>query len=197
MKHFSALMTMLFCILISGHIYGQAAGENYFARGTKVNAIYLENYNSLDDDREITLTQLNAESGSYLPYGFSLNGNLYLLMAQGERILEDTQPQEKLEANTFGGGFSGFLRWDFLRYKGHSLFVESGVGMVFTTEDLPPGGTFWNFTRRRGAGAAIRVHQDARLLLGWRDMHISNGKGFGHPRNPSYDATSFYVGLRF
>lgn len=158
-------------------------------------AAYLEYYDSIDDDRDISILQLNGEAGLYLRYGLSLNGNAYLFLSRGRRIPDDVKPPVELDADVIGTGFNGFIRWDFLRWGGHSLFVEGGAGMVFTADDFPPGGTPWNFSRRRGLGASIRLMK-VRLLAGWREMHISNGKGFGHPRNPAYDATGFYIGLR-
>lgn len=173
-----------------------SCSADLFANGSMIIAAYLEHYNSLDEDRDISITQVNVETGFYLLYGLSLNGNAYLFLAQGERIPDNVEPPVELNADVAGTGFNGFVRWDFLRLNGHSLFVEAGAGMVFTTDDFPPGGTSWNFSRRHGFGASIRLNK-TRIVAGWRDMHISNGKGFGHPRNPAFDGRGFYIGLRF
>jgi hypothetical protein len=203
MKHLIILLIIILTALSFSSINAQDKpskvypAKDMFAKGSKVITTYIEFYNSKDSDRDISLIQLNAEAGYYFLRGLSINGSLYLLFSNGHRIPDDVQPQVELNANAFGGGFSGFLRWDVLRFFSHSLFVDAGVGMVFTSKDFPPGGTCWNFTKRYGLGVTIGVNENTKVIVGWRDMHISNGKGFGHPKNPSYDSNGPYLGLRF
>jgi hypothetical protein len=119
--------------------------------------------------------------------------NAYVMRAAGHRVLD----LRNLEVDTYGIGFAGFLRLDVFDFGFHSLFADGGVGMVFTTDAFPPEGTKWNFVQRYGGGLSVHLHEDASLVIGWRHMHVSNGKGFGHPRNPSYDGDGLFAGLRF
>ncbi len=203
MKHFNILLTGILCITTLNDISaqnglsGKNSSKNMFAKGAKTWAAYIEYYDSQDSDRDISIVQLNAETGFNLFRGFSINGNAYLMLTSGQRTLEDSIPVIKQKADVFGAGFLGFLRWDVLRIQSHSLFVDAGAGMVFTNNAFPPGGTVWNFTQRYSLGLAIGLNENAKVLLGWRHIHISNGKGFGHPKNPAYDGNGPYLGLRF
>lgn len=169
------------------------AGKPLFKRGSVVHGAYVEHYNSTDDDRNISVTQFNTEMAYFVLDRVSVISNAYLMVARGHRSV----PLKELDARRYGVGFAGFVRADVFEFKYHSIFVDAGVGMVFTNESFPPSGTVWNFTRRYGGGIAIKLEPDVRLIIGWRDMHISNGKGFGHPKNPAYDSNGLFAGLRF
>lgn len=205
MKNLHFILTAVSAIILIGSITAAAqdtAGHNaksndLFRKCSRAGAIYLEHFNSADEDRDISILQLNAEAGYYILRGLSLNGNAYLFMANGKRILEDAQPPVELNSDVQGAGLNGFIRWDVIRISSHSLYLEAGAGMVFTTKNFPPGGTPWNLTRRHGFGMSFRLTQHTRILMGWRSMHISNGKGFGHPQNPAYDGSGLYLGFRF
>jgi len=170
-----------------------ATSKPFFSRGSAVHGTYLEHYFSEDADRHISVTQLNTEMAYFIWNRLSIMTNAYLLIAKGHRIVEF----QDLDSDRYGVGFAGFVRVDLFNFRFHSLFVDLGYGMVFTDKSFPPGGTKWNFTRRYGCGLTIKINTDAGLIIGWRFMHISNGKGFGHPRNPSLDSNGLFGGLRF
>lgn len=73
-------------------------------------------------------------------------------------------------------------------------FVEGAFGAVYTSEDFPPDGTKWNYTQRYGVGLDVRVSEQIELALGYRHMHLSNGKGLG-PQNPSYDGDGLVLAV--
>jgi len=170
-----------------------ASAKPFFARGSVVHGAYLERYFSENADRHISVTQLNVEMAYFILNGLSFLTNAYFLVAEGHRIVEF----QNLESERLGAGFAGFARLDVFDFRFHSLFFEVGYGMVFTNKGFPPQGTRWNFTRRYGGGLTIKIDPDARLVIGWRRMHVSNGKGFGHPQNPAYDGNGLFAGLRF
>lgn len=165
----------------------------FFGSGSIVHGAYIEHYSSEDADRNISVTQLNTEMAYFVWNRFSVITNAYLMVAKGHR----TANFQDFDSNRYGVGFAGFVRADVFDFKYHSFFVDLGVGMVFTNKDFPPSGTPWNFTRRYGGGIAIKIDRDMRLVIGWRDMHVSNGKGFGHPKNPAFDSNGLFAGLRF
>jgi hypothetical protein len=84
-------------------------------------------------------------------------------------------------------------RWHFIRRRNWSLFVDGGVGILGTTNNVPPSGTNFNFTPQVGGGATIRLAQQRRLLLGLRWHHISNADL--SENNPGQNAVLGYVGL--
>lgn len=89
MKQFNILLTAILFVVLSSSINAQdklsnkVSSKDMFAKGSKVLAVYTEYYNSQDSDRDISIIQLNAETGFYLFRGLSLNGNAYLLVANG------------------------------------------------------------------------------------------------------------------
>jgi hypothetical protein len=193
-------ITLLFLILVGLHSsWAQSPSTDsttskpFFSRGSVVHGTYLEYYFSEDADRHISVAQLNTEMAYFIWNRLSVMTNAYLLIAKGQRIVEF----KDFDSERYGVGFAGFVRVDLFDFRFHSLFVDLGYGMVFTDKSFPPGGTKWNFTRRYGGGLTIKINPDARLMIGWRHMHISNGKGFGHPRNPAYDSNGLFGGLRF
>lgn len=84
-------------------------------------------------------------------------------------------------------------RWHFIRQRNWSLFVDGGVGILGTTNNVPPSGTNFNFTPQVGGGATIRLAQQRRLMLGLRWHHISNADL--SENNPGQNAILGYVGL--
>ena len=74
-----------------------------------------------------------------------------------------------------------------------TVFLEGGVGGVFTGSAIPHDGTARNFSTHLGFGAAIPVARRTRLTGGLRWYHISNGY-LSRP-NPGWDALYGYVGV--
>jgi hypothetical protein len=95
-----------------------------------------------------------------------------------------------------GASVSALIRWHFVNEDRLSLFVDGGIGLVASTEDVPAGGTDVNFLPRAGFGATYRPWDgDMRLMLGVRWHHISNARSSGAEDNPSRDGAMLYMGL--
>lgn len=95
-----------------------------------------------------------------------------------------------------GASVAGLVRWHFVNEGRLSLFVDGGIGLLGATDDVPEGGTDFNFLPRAGVGATWRPwDSDLRLLLGLRWHHISNARSSGAEDNPSRDGAMIYVGL--
>lgn len=95
------------------------------------------------------------------------------------------------------------FRWHFWMPKektdrSWSVYADFGIGMVFTDEEVPPGGTTYNFTPRAGVGATFALGDSGtRLDLGVRWQHISNASTSGTDDNPSRDSPMVYIGVMF
>jgi hypothetical protein len=92
------------------------------------------------------------------------------------------------------------FRWHFLHDPDFkwSFYGDAGIGLLFSTDDVPDGGTSINFTPRLGVGYTHQIADDgARLHVGHRIHHISNGRFQGDEQNPSRDSVMFYVGIIF
>ena len=165
-----------------------------FDQGSMFQSVYLEYFDSQDSDRDIWTSQLNTDVGYYLLKDLAVIGNLALFAANGNRFLDSDPTMTPMDADTFGGGFGGMLHLDVITIDSWSLFLDAGVGMLFTTDDFPPRGTAWNFKYRYGFGIAAPLDDNLNLIAGFRRLHISNGKGIV-PGNPSYDGNGGYFGL--
>ncbi len=82
-----------------------------------------------------------------------------------------------------------------------SFFTDGGTGLLGAFDEVPDGGTGFNFVQRAGAGftkdldASDGPAHGARLVFGVRWYHISNGRIEGDTRNPSRDSIEGYVGV--
>jgi hypothetical protein len=89
------------------------------------------------------------------------------------------------------------MRWHFIMTHNWSVFLDAGIGVMGATDDVPSGGTGFDFMPRAGVGFTRRLTDDVRLEMGIRWHHISNARIHGESRNPSRDAAMFYAGLIF
>lgn len=98
------------------------------------------------------------------------------------------------------GGISPIMnfRWHFLHDEEYdwSIFGELGIGVLFAFDNVPSGGTGFNFVPRVGAGFTKQLNDSGlRLMAGVRWQHISNGRIEGDDRNPARDSLMGYVGV--
>lgn len=103
------------------------------------------------------------------------------------------------------GGVSGSMifRWHFAQADDYSwsVFADAGIGLLGSFSNIPEGGTGFNFIPRLGMGATFDLNSDdgadhgARLMVGLRWQHISNGRIEGDSNNPAFDGLCAYVGL--
>jgi hypothetical protein len=100
--------------------------------------------------------------------------------------------------NAVGLNAAMVFRWHFYNQDPISLYLDTGIGLLVSTRNVPSGGTGFNLTPRVGGGMTWRLTDDGvRLQLGARWHHISNARIHGDDRNPSRDAPYFYAGLIF
>lgn len=109
------------------------------------------------------------------------------------------------EEDEASAGFDLGFRWHFINRAreradgaGMTVYADTGIGMLYATGDVPTDGTRYNFTPRAGVGATWALGDDAaRLDLGVRWQHFSNGSTSGSDDNPARDAAMVYVGVIF
>jgi lipid A 3-O-deacylase len=97
--------------------------------------------------------------------------------------------------DALGGAFSILMRWHFWRADDRSwtVYVDGGAGMLVTTDEVPRGGSDFNFTPQAGLGASWDIGDNRRLFLGARWHHISNARIYSN--NPGQDHGMIYVML--
>jgi lipid A 3-O-deacylase len=97
--------------------------------------------------------------------------------------------------NAGGVNVNLLFRWHFLhpREEGWSLYFDGGAGLLVSTDEIPAGGSSFNFTPQAGLGATIDIGEQRRLMCGVRWLHVSNANTF--EENPGRDHAYAYVGL--
>lgn len=100
--------------------------------------------------------------------------------------------------DAFGVNPSINFRWHFIDKDPWTVFGEVGIGLLAATDNVPSGGTSFDFTPRAGGGVTYRLgDSDSRLLLGLRWHHVSNGRIFGSESNPARDGLLVYAGIEW
>ena len=75
------------------------------------------------------------------------------------------------------------------------LFVGGNGGYQLANDQIPPGGTLWNFSFGFGAGLDIPIAAGTSALIGADYHHISNALGRDNPRNPSQNEARLWFGF--
>jgi lipid A 3-O-deacylase len=98
--------------------------------------------------------------------------------------------------NAIGINPSMVFRWHFINSGPWTVYGDVGVGLLAATDNVPEGGTPFDFMPRIGVGFTRQLN-DAGLRLqgGVRWHHISNARITGDFHNPGRDAPFIYAGL--
>lgn len=95
--------------------------------------------------------------------------------------------------NVYSAEVEGLLRIHPLRDM--PFFLDGFGGYQLATDQIPPGGTVWNFSFGFGAGAEFPVGPGTSVLSGVTYHHISNALGRDNERNPSQNEARVWVGF--
>lgn len=95
--------------------------------------------------------------------------------------------------NAFGGSLDFMFQWHFVKGDTWSVYGDFGCGMLGTNNNVPSGGSQFNFTPQAGLGVTFDVGQDRRWIIGVRWHHISNATLYQN--NPGRDSVMVYTGL--
>ena len=106
---------------------------------------------------------------------------------------------DQVGQNTAGVNWNMVFRWHFLHPEDDdtwTIYADAGIGLLLGFDNVPDGGTGFNFTPRAGVGGTYRLNDHGtRLQGGVRWHHISNGRIEGNARNPSRDSIMVYAGV--
>jgi lipid A 3-O-deacylase len=98
--------------------------------------------------------------------------------------------------DAFGINPAFLFRWHFITRERWSIFSDAGIGLLFSTDDVPDGGTSFNFTPRVGGGFTYALDDiGTRLQVGIRWHHVSNARIRGDSDNPARDGLLLYAGV--
>ena len=88
------------------------------------------------------------------------------------------------------------FRLHFLERERYTIYAEVGIGLLFSTDDVPDDGQSFNFTPRAGVGSTIAIGDEGhRLDVGLRWHHVSTASTTGSDDNPSRDGIEIYLGI--
>lgn len=74
------------------------------------------------------------------------------------------------------------------------LFWQGTGGFMQATDNIPPGGTEWNFTFSFGPGLELPIRDHEALVFGVDYHHTSNALGRDSERNPSQNEARLWAG---
>lgn len=104
--------------------------------------------------------------------------------------------QDRDDAFGVNPGFT--LRWHFINRDAWTLYADMGIGLLFATDDVPDGGSSFDFMPRAGGGASFSVDdRGTRAYVGARWHHVSNARINGDASNPDRDGVMVYGGVMF
>ena len=109
------------------------------------------------------------------------------------------------DTEEWSGSFDLGFRYHFLnkREEGWSGYIDTGIGFMLSSDEVPEGGTDYNFTPRAGAGLTLRLPDNlggdagARLDIGVGWQHYSNASTSGSDDNPARDSVYLRAGVIF
>lgn len=105
-------------------------------------------------------------------------------------------------SDTGGGSLMVRARWHvwYTTNYGWTIFVDGGLGFLYTGADVPRQGANFNFTPELGGGFTMAMGESARsarMEIGLRWRHISNGRLQGDDQNPGVDSVMIFSGMTF
>lgn len=96
--------------------------------------------------------------------------------------------------DSLGIGINLLARWHFYQHEQWSIFLEGGLGVLYTTRDYPVASSDrWNFSQNIGLGCTYQIDPDLILISAVKYQHTSNA-GLG-VSNPGFDGIIGYVGI--
>ncbi len=79
--------------------------------------------------------------------------------------------------------------------QGLPVFVDGSSGFQIANDQIPPGGTVWNFSFGFGLGLEAPLRDSLNVQCGAFYHHISNALGRDNDRNPSQNEARLWIGL--
>jgi hypothetical protein len=154
-----------------------------------------EIYSALNSDRNINIYNLNIGSGYNILENLGLFG-LVVLSKNNGYSTNDYRPElGKMDANSWGVGLTGLIRWQMVDIFQLSLFLDGSFGAIYYDRGFPPQGTNFNYILRFGGGISYQLTEKNSLKIGCRFMHISNGKGWIE-NNPAINSLGGIISWR-
>ena len=98
--------------------------------------------------------------------------------------------------DVFLPAMSVMFRWSAFRVGETAVFLESGSGVSYASNEVPNDGTRFNLIFQGGAGLARPLSSRIDLVGGLRWLHVSNNGLDGRHHNPDIQAMGLFIGWR-
>jgi lipid A 3-O-deacylase len=153
-----------------------------------------------DRDLDTTDVHLYLRQKQYDPLRLQLRLGATLSRVTGSitqltgSLEEGTLREETLSSPAWGIGPSAEARFALLRGAPASLDLDFSAAVLLYDRDFPAGGKRYNGMFQIGPSLTFALGSGAAFSLGYRWMHVSNGRDLGLD-NPAYDARG--VTLRY
>jgi len=144
-------------------------------------------------DRQIQTVSLNAFFWTKYFKQIQLNIDIGLTAtyAWGNMMLHEGNPLKLFNKTAaFGVGPNIKLQFTVFKYRDFSVEAMMSEGPIIYSNRFPYGGAIYNFMFRAGPDLTYKVNNKYNLVLGYRFLHVSNGK-HTEVKNPSYEALGF------
>lgn len=109
-----------------------------------------------------------------------------------KRISESEIQSVNYKTSAFGLGPAFQVEYAPIIIKRFSVVVEASSGIILYSRRFPYGGDIYNFMFRTGPSITYKIKSNYFFKMGYRWMHVSNGKGSG-PQNPYYEAQGLNI----
>jgi lipid A 3-O-deacylase len=147
------------------------------------------------DDRTLQTTNLHffftEKSWDPVRLKIRLGGTLSRVTGEITQLtgsFEDgTLRTERFDSPAWGVGPVAEARFDAWRARRMTLSADLSAGLMLYDRAFPAGGEHYNGMFQIGPTVTWELDRSYRVSVGYRWMHVSNGRGPG-PDNPSYEA---------
>ena len=173
---------------IGGSVSSVSVKAAAFKKGSDVVFTYAHYDKEIEGDKSIEVFDGRNEFGNYFYDGLAVILSLHATAFRGSR--------DDVSVDTEAVGGACMLRWHFVNQSRFSIYLDYGYGILMAHESFPPAGTKFNFSRQYGLGLTVKIRDWVHGVFGFRQLHISNGKGIV-PNNPSFDGAGGYIGYIF
>lgn len=179
MRGFIQTFILVLTLILLAAPQNAFSADSTFQPGTWTAQFFGHAMSDVSDHSDMSYA-LSAGVGRFILPGLSLNAEV-----SGWLITQDSN-------DATGLGIAIVPRWHFYRSENWSVYVDAGLGVIWTNEDVPPGAKKQNYTEFLGLGFTRRITETLRCMAGARYRHISNSH---ENDNPGLDNIEGYFGL--
>lgn len=163
------------------------AGIDYLVPTRYSNPINTVSLHAFFWKRQLKNISILLHTGITTSYAWGYSRQLY-------RISPDTLLAIDHKTSAFGAGPLIQIENVIIKARHFSVLLEASGAFLLYNKVFPYGGDIYNFMTRTGPSFAYKINSRCFLKIGYRWMHVSNGKGHGN-QNPFYEAQGVNVGI--